>query len=116
MTPLALEIYQQLLRQLRASKHSITYGELAAAVSKKLRTHQRSRSFHVALGEVTAACRARGLPCLPAIVWRAGSRRPSSGYFAAAHPRARTEKAQLEAWAREHVAVINHTRQFPVMP
>jgi hypothetical protein len=113
MTPLAHEIYRQLLRHLRANKHSITYGELAAAVSKKLPTHQRSQTFHAALGEVTAACRAAQLPCLPAIVWRSGGHRPSTGYFAAAHPRARSEEAQLKAWEREHADVVRETAKFP---
>lgn len=113
MTPLAHEIYRQLLRHIRANKHSITYAELATAVSKKLPTHQRSPTFHAALGEVTAACRAAELPCLPAIVWSAAAHRPSSGYYASAHPRARTETSQLEAWEREHANVVRHATRFP---
>ncbi len=113
MTPLAHEIYRQLLRHLRTGKTSITYSELAAAVSKKHPTHQRSSSFLTALGEVTAACRAGGLPCLPAIVWRAGGQRPGSGYYKVAHPRARTEKSQLDAWEREHAEVVRDTSRFP---
>ena len=113
MTPLAHEIYRQLLRHIRASKHSITYAELAAAVSKKLPTHQRSTLFHAALGEVTAACRAAKFPCLPAIVWSAAAHRPSSGYYASAHPRARTEKSQRESWEREHANVVRAATKFP---
>lgn len=113
MTPLAHEIYRQLLRHLRASKHSITYAQLAAAVSKKLPTHQRSTTFHAALGEVTAACRAAELPCIPAIVWSAASHRPSSGYYGIAHPRSRTEKAQLVAWEHEHASVVRDVARFP---
>ena len=114
MTPLAHEIYRQLLRHLRANKHSITYAELAAAVSKKLPTHQRSSTFHAALGEVTSACRAAGLPCLPATVWSAGIHRPSTGYYSIAHPRARTEKSRLEAWEREHASVVRDIARFPL--
>ncbi len=113
MTPLAHEIYRQLLRHVRANKHSITYAELAAAVSKKLPTHQRSRSFHTALGEVTAACRAAMLPCLPAIVWSAAAHRPSSGYYPVAHPRSRTYKSQLASWEREHAKVVRDATKFP---
>jgi len=113
MSALAHEIYRQLVRHLRANRHSITYAELAAAVSRKLPTHHRSPSFHAALGEVTAACRAHGLPCLPAIVWRAAGRRPGSGYYAIAHPRAKTDEAQLRAWEREHTAVIRDAARFP---
>ena len=113
MTPLAHEIYRQLLRHIRANKHSITYAELAAAVSKKYPTHQRSPTFHGALGEVTAACRAAKLPCLPAIVWSAAAHRPSSGYYAFAPPRARTEKSQLAAREREPANVVRDATRFP---
>ena len=113
MTPLALEIYKQLVRRLRAHQHSITYGELAATVSPKIASHPRSPAFHAALGEVAAACRAAGLPCLPAIVWRTDSRRPSTGYYAVAHPRARTDRARTAAWEREHAAVMRAAHKFP---
>jgi hypothetical protein len=113
MTPLAHEIYRQLLRHLRAGKASITYAELAAAVSKKYPTHQRSPTFHSALGEVTSGCRAKSLPCLPAIVWKAGGAGPSTGYFKVAHPRAKTETSQLAAWEREHADVVRDAQKFP---
>ena len=113
MTPLAHEIYRQLLRHLRTGKASITYAELAAAVSKKHPTHQRSPSLHAALGEVTAACRATGLPCLPAIVWRAAGARPGSGYYLAAHPRARSDGSRVAAWEREHANVMRDAAKFP---
>lgn len=113
MTPLAHEIYRQLLRHLRAGNNSITYGALAQAVSRKHPTHQRSRAFYVALGEVTEACRKSALPCLPAIVWSAGRTRPSAGYFTVAYPRARTDKARLEAWEREHERVVRDAAAYP---
>ena len=113
MSPLAHEIYRQLRRHLRTGNASITYGELAAAVSKKHPTHHRSPSFHAALGEVTAACRTARLPCLAAIVWRASGQCPGGGYYKAAHPRARTEKAQLAAWEREHADVVCDAAKFP---
>jgi hypothetical protein len=113
MSPLAHEIYRQLLRHLRSGSASITYAELAAAVSKKHPTHHRSPSFHTALGEVTDACRAAKLPCLPAIVWRAAGQRPGGGYYKAAHPRARSEQSQLAAWEREHADVVRDAARFP---
>lgn len=113
MTPLAHEIYRQLLRHLRAGKSSITYAELATAVSKKHPTHQRSAAFYAALGEVTSACRAQSLPCLPAIVWSSSDAQPGVGYFKVAHPRAKTEKSQLDAWEREHADVVREAAKFP---
>ena len=113
MTPLALEIYRQLLRVLRANKQSITYAELATAVAKKQPAHHRSPSFHAALGEVTTTCRARGLPAIAAMVWRSSASRPGSGYYLLAHPRAKTDEAQLAAWKREHTAVLGAAETYP---
>lgn len=113
MTALALEIYKQLVRHLRAKHHSITYAGLAAKVSAKQPAHQRSSTFHAALTEVTNACRAAKLPCLPAMVWKSGAHRPSTGYFTTAHPRAKTDKARLEAWEREHADLVAAAASFP---
>jgi hypothetical protein len=113
MTPLAHEIYRQLLRRLRANAPSITYAELAAAVAKKQPAHHRSPSFHAALGEVTTACKAAGLPSIAAMVWRSSGSRPGSGYYLIAHPRAKTESAQLSAWEREYAAVVASATTFP---
>lgn len=109
MTALAKEIYKQLRRRLRNSNPSVTYGELAAAVAM----HHRNPHFHAALGEVTAACRAHDLPCLPAIVWSASMRRPADGYYLVAHPRARGEKSRVAAWEREHERVVREAERFP---
>jgi hypothetical protein len=114
MTPLARQIYQRLLRRLRSSNSSITYGELAASLDYRHATHPRSPRFHAALTEITSACRMRRLPILPAIVWRAGSRHPAIGYFKVAHPDARTDAARLAAWAREHARVLRDRGRFPV--
>jgi hypothetical protein len=112
MTPLATRVYKVLLQQLRRRKHSLTYGELA----ETLELHQRSRSLHAALGEVTNACRHMALPCLPAIVWRADSRRPSNGYYKVAHPRAHTDASRIAAWEREHARVIASATEYPSKP
>ncbi|MEJ7596753.1 MAG: hypothetical protein WKG01_02485 [Kofleriaceae bacterium] len=112
-SPLAREIYRQLVRHLRTNHQSITYGELAAAVGAKIPTHPRSSKLHAALGELTAVCRDRDLPLLPAMVWRAGLRRPSAGYYQIAHPRARTDDSRLASWEREHDRVIREAARLP---
>jgi hypothetical protein len=113
LSALAREIYRRLLRHARANNPSITYGELAAAVSEKIAVHPRSSRLHSALGEVTEACRSRELPILPAIVWRADSGQPSDGYYKVAHPRARSVKTQVAAWEQEHARVLRELERFP---
>jgi hypothetical protein len=112
MTPLAIEIYKQLRRTIQ-SQHSITYGELAELVSKKHPTHHRSPSFHQALTELTTTCRETGVPCIAAVVWSASSKRPSEGYYKAAHPRAKTDAARQAAWEKEHAAVVSNADKYP---
>ncbi len=114
MTPLAHAIYKHLLRRVRANQPSITYGELVAGLPARHATHHRSPRLHAALGEITLACRALGLPCLPAIVWSRELRRPSDGYYKVAHPRSRSEKSRVAAWEREHAAVVRDVARFPV--
>jgi hypothetical protein len=109
MSPLAHRIYKHLLGRVRRKKASVTYGELASAIA----VHPRSPKLHAALGEVSNACRHHQLPCLPAIVWRAGSNRPSDGYYKVAHPRAHTDDARVAAWEREHARVLRDIEQFP---
>lgn len=113
MSPLATAIYKQLRKQLLSGVYSLTYGELAALVGKRHPTHPRSPRLHAALTEVSEACRARALPCLPALVWRASLLRPSDGYYAVAHPRMRTERSRVEAWRREHAAVLAAAARYP---
>ena len=110
MSPLAKKLYTQLRKRIVAGQHSITYAALAKASGD---VHPRSPALHAALGEVTNACRHAGLPVLPAIVWKAGSNRPSTGYYKVAHPRAHTDEAKLAAWEREHAKVIADPAVFP---
>lgn len=109
MTPLARKIYRRLLRRARSPRPSITYAELAVEVE----LHPRSPKLHAALGEIGQACRHAKLPCLPAIVWRADTRRPSTGYFKVAHPREHTRRRQLAAWEREHASVVRSADNYP---
>ncbi len=113
LSPLASAIYKVLRRRVRTKQKSITYAELATSLDYRHSTHPRSPRLHAALTEVTEACRSHDLPALPAIVWRAGTHRPSDGYFKVAHPRATTEEAQHSAWQREHARVIAHAEKFP---
>jgi hypothetical protein len=113
ITPMAQQIYRHLAKVLRAGTASITYRDLAEAVSKKIPTHPRSAKLHAGLTEVTQLCRKRELPAVTAIVWRAGARRPSDGYFGIAHPRSRSFKAQLAAWQEEHACVLREASRLP---
>lgn len=113
ITPMAQLIYRHLVRKLRTGTASITYRELAEAVSEKIPTHPRSSRLHAALSEVTQACRQRELPAVTAIVWRAGSHRPSDGFFPIAYPRMRSFENQIAAWKTEHVAVLRSAEQLP---
>ena len=113
MSPLANDIYRQLLRRARSKHPSITYAELAASLGKKTAAHPRSPKLYAALGEVSQACRHHGLPCLPAIVWRRFPPRPGNGYYKIAHPRAHTKHAQIAAWEREHAQVVSEVERFP---
>jgi len=114
LTPIAHQIYRHLVRVLRRGAASITYAQLADAVSGKLTVHQRSPRLHAALTEVTLACRARELPAVTAIVWKSGAHRPSDGYYPIAHPRARSWASQLAAWKLEHARVLREASGLPV--
>jgi hypothetical protein len=120
MSPLANQIYQQLRRRVRTRQPLLTYKQLAAAIGRaapKLATHQRSAKLHAALGEVSIACRAAGLPCLPAIVCRSDSGRPSAGYYKAAHPCVRSDQGRADAWERELARIVDEIDRFPeVLP
>ena len=115
MSPLAQDIYKQLLRRIRSNTPSITYRELADALGKKHGAHPRSPKLHAALGELTQACRHNDLPALPAIVWRATPRRPGDGYYSVAHPRAHTAESKIAAWEREHARVLRESARYPAV-
>ncbi|MBA2541895.1 MAG: hypothetical protein H0V17_19780 [Deltaproteobacteria bacterium] len=113
LTPIAQHIYRHLVKTLRMGTLSITYRELAEALSKKTPTHSRSSKLNAALTEVTKACRERALPAVTAAVWKAGARRPSDGYFPIAYPRLRSFETQLEAWREEHQRVVREAASLP---
>lgn len=114
MSPLATAIYKHLRRRLRTPVPAITYRDLAQGLDYRHATHPRSPQFHAALTEVTEACKQAGLPCLPAIVCAAVTRRPSTGYYKVAHPRAETDAKRVAAWQRELVRVKRDAAKFPV--
>jgi hypothetical protein len=110
---LAAAIYKLLVRRLHGRTPTLTYGELVRALAPRHVTHRRSPALHAALGEVSLACRARGLPCLPALVHRADTGRPGPAYFRTAHPRVRAEAAQRAAWDVELAAVVIAEARYP---
>jgi hypothetical protein len=110
MSPLAKKLYTQLRKRVVAGQHSITYAALARAAGN---VHPRSPALHAALGEVANACRHAGVPVLPAIVWKAGANRPSTGYYKVAHPRAHTDEAKIAAWEREYARVVGDPAVYP---
>ena len=112
MSPLAKKLYTQLRKRIVAGQHSITYAALAHAAGG---VHPRSPALHAALGELANACRHAGLPVLPAIVWKAGANRPSTGYYKVAHPRAHTEEAKIAAWEREYAKVVGDPAVYPAL-
>jgi hypothetical protein len=114
MSPLATAIYKQLRKRLRTTEPSITYRDLAQGLDYRHATHPRSPQFHAALTEVTEACKQAGLPCLPAIVCAAVTKRPSAGYYRVAHPRAETDEKRVAAWRRELARVKRDAAKFPV--
>jgi len=109
MTPFATSVYKHLLRHARNKEPAITYAELAS----RMEIHARSPKLHAALGEISQACRHSDLPCLPAIVWRSDTRRPSTGYYTVAHPRAPSDDARISAWKREHARVVKELASYP---
>ena len=111
-SPLAAAIYKLLVRRLGAAVPTLTYGELVTALAPRHVTHRRSAALHAALGEVCAMCRARDLPCLPALVHRADSGRPGPAYYRQAHPRLRSDAARVAAWEAELAAVVRGARRF----
>ncbi len=113
VTPLAKHIYRHLVRSVRRGTASLTYSELATAIADKFEVHPRSPALFDALTEVTVACRARELPAVTAIVWKAGARRPSDGYYKIAYPRMRSFETQVAAWKAEHARVLREAGQLP---
>ncbi|MGE5181996.1 MAG: hypothetical protein ACM31C_08035 [Acidobacteriota bacterium] len=111
MTTLAEQIYRRLLRRARDRRPGLTYAALAASLCPPV--HPRSPALHRALGEVSHACRHAKLACLPALVARADTHRPSTGYYRVAHPRAATDEARISAWEREHARVFRELARYP---
>lgn len=116
MSPLAKALYKILVKRLRAGVRSLTYGELVEALPDPLATHRRSRTLHTTLGAISVKCRENGLPCLPAMVWRADTERPGPTYYVYAHPNHRTEPAKTTAWKKEHARLLSAADEFPRAP
>ena len=117
---LANLIYQKLRRRVpRAVPYDalITYSSLVTALGKLPPpndglTPYDERLFD-ALGEITKACRARGLPTLTGLVVTASDRKPGRGYYPEAHPGVGKDPVkQLAAWEME-LALANQTMYPP---
>jgi hypothetical protein len=113
MSPLADAIYDILRRRTRKRDPRITYAELARQLrGRRARfehiTH-RSREMYDALCEIGAACRALGLPPLPALVVRADARRPGDAYYHGMPMTYRGER--IAAWRQDLDAV--RTAKYP---
>lgn len=113
MSPLAVAVYEFLRVRTGLPDPRITYGELAAQLREQSADFEfvtpRSPALYAALNEIGELCRQLRLPCLPALVVRADTRRPGEGYHDADSPRCRGER--IAAWQREVEAVCSTT--FP---
>ena len=103
MSPLAKAVYGILRLRIRLPEPRITYKELAAQLRELSDEFEfinhRSQALYAALGEIGGECRRLKLPCLPALVVRADTRRPGDAYFANAKETTRWER--IAAWKRE---------------
>jgi hypothetical protein len=103
MSPLAKAIYDLLRKRRRLPDPRVTYKELAARLRELSDEFefitQRSQSLYAALCEVGDECRRLDLPCLPALVVRADTRRPGDAYFANSKETTRWER--IAAWKGE---------------
>jgi hypothetical protein len=113
MSPLAHAVYEILRVRTSRPEPRITYAELAEQlreISEEFADiHHRNRQLYVALGEVGAECRRRGLPSLPALVVRADTKRPGAAYYEGADSRSLYRGEKVAAWRRELEAVKRTT-------
>jgi hypothetical protein len=116
MSPLAKAIYEILRRRTSLPEPRITYAELAGQLrdfaEEFEQVHHRNRQLYAALWEVGDECHRLGLPCLPALVVRADTRRPGEAYFEGKCSGAVFRGEQVAAW-REEVEAVRHTRYPP---
>lgn len=104
---LALAIYYILQNLVPHAGTKITYSELVGDLGPmpppNEELHYRDSRLDEAIGELVAACRARGLPAISALVIREVERNPGAGYYSTAHPAEWAKDRMLAevAWAKE---------------
>jgi hypothetical protein len=118
VSPLAATIYA-VLRTLAPCRGDprLSYADLLSRLPDRfshldLEDPAHRDQISQALGEIVLACRARGLPALPALVVRLVEGEleyPGVGYHGLAHPEAADEIERLAAWGRELEAVKRTT-------
>ena len=105
MSELAEAIYQILRRQASEPEPRITYAKLAEELRESSEEfdaiYHRSQQLYAALDEVGKECRRLRLPCLPALVVRADTRRPGAAYYSGKG----FQGEQVAAWRRDLEAV-----------
>jgi hypothetical protein len=107
LSALALAIYDILRDRVPDSGAEITYSELVNDLGPlpppNEGLHYRDARLDEALGELVAACRARWLPAISALVIREVERNPGAGYYPTAHPAEWAQDRMLAevAWANE---------------
>ena len=107
LSVLALAIYEILRDLVPNPSAEITYeglvGRLGPMPPPNEGLHYRDVRLDEALGDLVAACRARDLPAISALVIRKIERNPGPGYYPTAHPAESAQDQMLAevAWAHE---------------
>jgi hypothetical protein len=113
---LAEDIYNVLRELVPVPAHKdprITYGDLIAKLSPSHQlTDARDPRLAAALGDLVRLCKENGWPLISALVVRADTQRPGSGYYEVASPPG-GDALELEIeWAAELMRVKQHV--YPV--
>jgi hypothetical protein len=109
MSSLAAAVYQILRQRASAAEPRITYAKLAEELRDSSEEfaaiYHRSQQLYAALNEVGKECRRLHLPCLPALVVRADTRRPGDAYYGGKCSGMVYKGQKVAAWRQELEAV-----------
>lgn len=100
LSPLAQAVYVVLRARVPSSTGEITYGHLSSILPKPFTGVDPHLGLSAPLGEIVAACQARGLPPLSSIVVLADAGYPGDGYFQMAYPGVPLGTA-MQRWAAD---------------
>lgn len=117
LSTLAEDIYMNLRERVPQPRHknpTVTYSVLVAQL--RVKGHDladgRDPRLATALGDLVRLCRTKGWPAISALVVRADTGEPGSGYYDVAHPdEADPDKLRI-LWANELDAV--KTTVYPI--